>query len=72
MPMAGQGEWWAGHISPLAAFDPLTNSALILDVWHYTEPLWVDLQTLLASTVLSTDADSKKPRGFVQIHKTRM
>ena len=65
MKLAGQGDWLGGHISPVAAFDKQTNSALILDVWKYTDPFWIGLETLLNS--LSTDPDSNRPRGFVEI-----
>ena len=67
MPIAGQGKWWGGHISPITAFDEASDSALILDVWIYTDPFWIDLETLLAATVLSIDPDSNESRGFVQI-----
>ena len=66
MKLAGQGDWLGGHISPVAAFDKTTNSALILDVWKYTDPFWIRLETLLNS--LSIDPDSNKSRGFVQIN----
>ena len=67
MPIAGQGNWWGGHISPIAAFDDQSDSALIMDVWIYTNPFWITLENLLAATVLSTDQDSNDSRGFVQI-----
>ena len=67
MPIAGQGNWWGGHISPIAAFDEQSDSALIMDVWIYTDPFWINLENLHAATVISTDADSNNSRGFVQI-----
>ena len=67
MPIAGQGNWWGGHISPVAAFDKSTDSVLIMDVWKFTDPFWIDLETLHNATVLSIDPDSNDSRGFVQI-----
>ena len=67
MPVARQGNWWGGHISPIAAFDEQSDSALIMDVWIYTDPFWINLENLHAATVFSTDADSNNSRGFVQI-----
>ena len=67
MPTAGQGNWWGGHISPIAAFDEQSDSALIMDVWIYTDPFWINLENLHTATVLSTDPDSNDSRGFVQI-----
>ena len=69
MKLAGEGDWWAGHISPIAAYDEASDSALILDVWKFTDPFWINLVQLLSSTVLSIDQDSQKSRGFVQIIK---
>ena len=69
MKLAGEGDWWAGHISPIAAYDEVSDSALILDVWKFTDPFWINLRQLLSSTVLSIDQDSQKSRGFVQIIK---
>ena len=66
MPLAGQGDWYGGHISPIAGYDPVTDSALIFDVWKYTDPLWVSLENLLAAT-RAVDPDSGEPRGFVRI-----
>ena len=70
MPIAGLGNWWGGHISPIAAFDEASDSALILNVGNYTDSFWIDVETLLESTVLSTDPDSNDSRGFVQIIKS--
>ena len=71
MKLAGEGDWWAGHVSPIAAYDEASDSALILDVWKYTDPFWINLAQLLSSTVLSIDQDSQKSRGFVQIERMK-
>ena len=58
MPIAGQGNWWGGHISPIAAFDEQSDSALIMDVWIYTDPFWINLENLHAA---SYKASNKNP-----------
>ena len=71
MKLAGQGNWRPGHISPIAAYDRASDSALILDVGRSSDPFWIDLKQLLSSTVLSVDSDSQKSRGFVQIERMK-
>jgi len=70
MAIAGQGSWWGGHISLMGAYDAATDSALILDVWKYTDPFWVKIDKLLESTI-AVDSDSGFSRGFVEIHQER-
>ena len=64
MAVAGQGDWWSGHISPVGAY--VDGQVLIMDVWMYTAPCWVSLETLLAAT-RDVDSDSGCPRGFVRV-----
>eukprot|EP00116_Pleurobrachia_bachei_P001271 sb/3461533/ len=64
MALAGQGSWWGGHISPIAAYNSETGHVLVLDVWMYTEPCWVSLEMFLAAT-RHHDPDSGLPRGFI-------
>lgn len=71
MKVAGQGDWWGGHISPIAAYDMISDSVLILDVWKYTDPVWIPMDKLYKSTMQSVDLDSKKSRGFVRIAPTK-
>ena len=74
MKLAGQGDWRdgdGGHISPIAAYDQASDSALVLDVARSSDPFWIDLKQLLSSTVLSVDSDSQKARGFVRIEKMK-
>ena len=71
MKLVGQGNWRPGHISPIAAYDRASDSALILDVGRSSDPFWIDLKQLLSSTVLSVDSDSQKSRGFVQIERMK-
>jgi len=70
MRLAGQGNWWGGHISLIAAYDMMSDSVLILDVWKYTDPFWIPIDKLFSSTILSIDSDSQKSRGFVRIVQT--
>ena len=74
MKLVGQGDWRGGdggHISPIAAYDQASDSALILDVQRSSDPFLIDLKQLLSSSVLSVDSDSQKARGFVRIEKMK-
>eukprot|EP00960_Hanusia_phi_P069440 767092-Hanusia_phi.AAC.1 len=66
MSAAGQGYWWGGHFSPVAAMDPTSDRALVLDVWQFTRPLWVDVQRLFEA-MATEDKTSGERRGLVVI-----
>ncbi|QWE11918.1 phytochelatin synthase family protein [Polynucleobacter sp. AP-Titi-500A-B4] len=57
----------SGHFSPIGAYDSKSDSVLILDVAKFKyPPFWVKTSDLLAS-LKTTDPDSGKSRGIVQI-----
>jgi hypothetical protein len=59
------GETGGGHWSPLAAYDPASDSALLLDVARYKYPaVWVPLTQLYAAAQ-SVDNVSGLSRGIV-------
>lgn len=63
------GETGGGHWSPLAAYDPATDSALLLDVARYKYPaLWVPVANLYAGA-LAPDSVSGLSRGMVIVGK---
>jgi hypothetical protein len=63
------GEVGGGHWSPLAAFDPATDTALLLDVARYKyPPVWVPVAQLYDGA-LAVDSVSGLARGLVIIGK---
>lgn len=57
----------SGHFSPIGAYDSKSDSVLILDVAKFKyPPFWVKTSDLLAA-LKTTDSDSGKSRGIVQI-----
>jgi hypothetical protein len=59
------GQKTGGHISPVAAYDSLTDRFLILDVTRFKyPPVWVSASELYKSTN-TVDSDSNKTRGVV-------
>ena len=48
--MSLAGSWWGGHISLMGAYDAATDSALILDVWKYTDPFWVKIDKVCSQS----------------------
>lgn len=57
----------AGHLSPLAAYDPQTDSVLILDVAKFKyPPFWVTLTDLL-NAMNTIDPDSGLSRGVIRV-----
>lgn len=62
----GQGESLGGHLSPCAAYDEQTDTALIMDTWPDTEPTWAPVDQIFAS-MRRVDAASGKSRGFVVV-----
>ena len=64
------GQAGAGHQSPLAAYDEVSDSVLMLDVAKFKyPPAWIAVRDLLEA-MRSVDADSGKSRGFVVIEKS--
>jgi len=62
---ASLGQGGIGHISPIGAYDELTDEVLIMDVTTYNYPsVWVKL-TLLFNAMNTPDAEYT--RGFVEI-----
>lgn len=56
-----------GHYSPLVAYDPATDSMLILDVAKFKyPPFWVTVTDLLDS-IKTLDPDSQKSRGIILV-----
>ena len=56
-----------GHWSVLAAFDPVSDRVLILDVAKYKySPSWVSIH-LLRLAIATLDTTSSKPRGLVLV-----
>ncbi len=56
-----------GHIAPLAAYDPVADRVLILDVARYRYPaVWVETHQLWAAT-RGIDRSSGRSRGLVAI-----
>lgn len=54
-----------GHFSPIAAYDPKTDSALILDTARFKyPPHWVKLD-LLFESMKSVDVETGRSRGYV-------
>lgn len=64
------GQEKGGHISPLAAYDKLTDRFLIMDVARYKyPPVWVTAKDLFTA-MSTTDSDNQnRTRGFVLISK---
>ena len=61
------GQTGGGHMSPVAAYDATTDSALVLDVARYRyPPSWVSLATLFAS-MATTDTDAQASRGWIEL-----
>lgn len=57
----------AGHISPVGAYEPATDRALVLDVATQKYPFtWVPL-TMLWDAMNTTDSDSRAKRGYLLV-----
>ena len=56
-----------GHFSPVVAFEPESDSALVLDVARYKYPhVWMPVETLFAG-INTTDASTRDMRGLIDI-----
>ncbi len=59
------GEVGQGHFSPIAAYDPGSDSFLLMDVARYKyPPTWIKADTLWKA-MEDNDGTSKKPRGYL-------
>ena len=47
MPTLGQGSAFGGHVSPLGAYDEVTDSVLLLDVWVTITHLFLPVRIAL-------------------------
>lgn len=57
----------AGHIAPIGAYEPSTDSVLVMDVAHYKyPPTWVPVQQLFES-MATDDPASGKSRGWLEV-----
>jgi hypothetical protein len=64
------GQEGGGHISPLAAYDPASDTVLILDVARYRYPaLWVSAAELWQA-MRATDASAGRSRGLLLIRRS--
>jgi hypothetical protein len=64
------GQEIGGHISPLAAYDAMTDRFLILDVSRYKyPPVWVATSELFDAMNTTDAANQNKTRGFVLIRR---
>ena len=56
-----------GHFSPVVAFEPESDSALVLDVARYKyPPVWMPVETLFDG-INTTDASARDTRGLIDI-----
>ncbi|MFM7642549.1 MAG: phytochelatin synthase family protein [Cyanobium sp.] len=63
------GQAGEGHISPVAAYDPHSDRALILDVARYRyPPVWVSAEVLW-NAMRTTDSSSGRSRGLLVIRR---
>lgn len=61
------GQTGGGHISPLAAYDALSDRFLIMDVSRYKyPPAWVKSKDLWTA-INTIDSDSHKTRGYLLV-----
>ena len=69
MTTLGQSPY-GGHLSPLAAYHAPTDTVLLLDCWHATEPVWTSITTIwtaMAAPVAPLDTEPHKQRGLVVV-----
>ena len=57
-----------GHFSPLAAYHAESDRFLVMDVWWYTPPAWVETKKLFRA-MSTRDDGSHMPRGMLHIHE---
>ena len=66
---SAMGQAGEGHISPVAAYDPHSDKALILDVARYRyPPVWVSAEVLW-NAMRSIDSSSGRSRGLLVIRR---
>lgn len=65
----GLGEQGAGHVSPLAAYDKLTDRFLLLDVARYRYPsVWIKTKDLWHA-MYTVDKESGRYRGMIIVSR---
>ncbi|KAI9294093.1 Phytochelatin-domain-containing protein [Neoconidiobolus thromboides FSU 785] len=63
------GQTGTGHFSPIAAYDPITDKVLVLDMARFKyPPFFVDLK-LLFDSMLSLDSTTNQTRGYFLLKK---
>jgi len=61
------GQAPGGHISPVTAYDPQSDRALVLDTAaHRYPPVWVEVRALHRA-MQAVDPDSGRARGLVRV-----
>jgi hypothetical protein len=55
-----------GHISPIGAYDPISQSALLMDVNPCAQWSWIDINLLFEAMATYDDGN---PRGYVMVSK---
>lgn len=61
------GQTGDGHISPVAAYDEISDRVLVLDVARYKyPPVWITIADMHAA-MLTVDSSSEKMRGIVVV-----
>lgn len=66
------GQQGGGHFSPIAAYHGPSDHVLVLDVaQHRYPPVWVPLESLWRA-MNTTDSESGRTRGFVEIGQTSL
>ena len=64
------GQTGSGHFSPLGAWDPQTDSVLVLDVARFKyPPHWVPIRTIWEA-MRKKDSSTALPRGWVVLSKS--
>eukprot|EP00051_Salpingoeca_urceolata_P012275 m.152248 g.152248 ORF g.152248 m.152248 type:complete len:248 (-) comp17435_c3_seq2:1944-2687(-) len=65
MTQLGQGLGF-GHVSMVGAYDPVTDTALVLDCWPDTEAVWAPTPRLWRS-MTAADPSSGRSRGYITL-----
>lgn len=83
--MSKLGQSYAGHISPVGGYDPVSRQVLILDVcWDGVGPVWCDVGAVWNAMCLTPNemwksegrsgddpTETVRERGFLVIHRRR-
>ncbi|KAJ2692116.1 hypothetical protein H4R19_006222, partial [Coemansia spiralis] len=66
---AAMGQTGDGHFSPIGAYHPATNSALVLDTARYKYPSWFGDVDRLYDSLQPVDPETCRPRGYFLISR---